>query len=94
VCGVLGIIETSPSAIVQLNAAKLMSKCISHRGSDDEGYVVFENGSPPNTFCSSYTPSNARAAYSEARDASEELTKGKLLRGYRRTSMGKGILGK
>ena len=86
-CGVLGIIETSPGAIDQLNAAKLMSKAISHRGPDDEGYVVFEDGSAPNTFWSNDTPLNVRAAYPEARDASEGSTKGNLLLGHRRLSI-------
>lgn len=86
-CGVVGIFEFFGSATAQLPDAIKMARLLSHRGPDDEGFVVFDRQLTPQVFWGQATPESVREAYPEARDSDGVNLESQVALGHRRLSI-------
>jgi asparagine synthase (glutamine-hydrolysing) len=62
-CGIAGLIVQTPNQIISVSHLQQMTSLIRHRGPDDEGYALFNNGNePPHRYGGTDTPGDVFAS--------------------------------
>ncbi len=87
-CGIAGIMATSPEAGASLHAVLRMARAMRHRGPDDEGFLLGDRQGSVQGFLGTDSPAEVRRRWgSSMRDADGSDAMGRVALGHRRLSI-------
>ena len=87
-CGIAGIFSLTNSAMPQLRHVVAMTKAMSHRGPDDEGYLSISESALTSQYIGDATPDRVRNRFADSHHVSAGFDQPTILvMGHRRLSI-------